>query len=346
MGTVHFRVQPIPYVDAVRLHDVNLVYRISQVASPNMSLLGTRPTTRCTECMRSFAYGYLKEARAALGSIEHVRGKKRSTRGPLTIPVRLLRDMPAYGPAGGCRNNAYQECHADNVSGAVVPVTAGQMRNDWLPSRKADYLLEPERRALKRSKAAIERDYQFGRAEDVEEAVLEKAEEQVTRLEVRGITPERSMELVEIFVPKRFDFYRQVIETDTGPVTPTAPVPRGRDAASELMALRAEQALKVKQEAERNRPKAIYGSVSTADVLIAVKAAMGTNEEASRVVLEERNISFVASADLEDATKLKTIGTFDYLVTIRGTNFSVARTVRIVPQDAAGASAANEVESK
>ena len=53
----------------------------------------------------------------------------------------------------------------DDMSGAIVPITLGQMRNSFLPKRFAVYLTEAQREELKEKNIVPERDYTF-RVED------------------------------------------------------------------------------------------------------------------------------------------------------------------------------------
>ena len=150
--------------------------------------------------------------------------------------------------------------------------------------------------------------------------------------EIERLSPERSSELVEIFVPPRLEFYRQPILEDKKPETPDAEQkkPQFKGAAGDLLAARASKA---EAEKEKARLQAIYGSVSTQDVLNAVRAVMANNDEAARVVLHESDIQFVGLPDVEDseAGKLKHIGEFTMEIKVKGFDKVVKKAVKILP---------------
>ena len=56
-------------------------------------------------------------------------------------------------------------------SGAFVPVTPGQFRNDWLPKGIADYVPHTQLRELRLQNVSIERNYTFMAQEDIEREV-------------------------------------------------------------------------------------------------------------------------------------------------------------------------------
>lgn len=236
--------------------------------------------------------------------------------------------------------------------GAIVPVSRGDMRNTWFPQRIAEYVTMPQMKTLKLNNVAMERDYNYEIAGPTKEAAIGSDEQRdipintqsMTDSELRSssffqkaaelakLTPERSRELVEIFIPPRLDFYRQPIaeERTADEPAPAPDAPQFGGIAGELMAARTKA-----PKTAREGPQAIYGSVSVSDVLVALRAAMGTNDEASRVVLNEDDVRFVNLPELEgaEAGRVKHIGDFEVEVKIRGAE-AVLRTVKVVPQDA------------
>lgn len=124
------------------------------------------------------------------------------------------------------------------------------------------------------------------------------------------------MELLDTFVPPTIDFYRQRIEQEA---------PRERVGAS--------GAADILTAAAMNRAKtpanAIYGSVSTADLVATIKGALAHNDEAARVILNEADVRFVSGHDEGDASRVKQLGTFKAEIRIAGADEALVRNVRV-----------------
>ena len=233
------------------------------------------------------------------------------------------------------------------------------MRNEWFPSGIAEYVTFPELKTLRVNKVPMERDYGFGlqrrvRLKDTtssQEDVLgdiksmtsaeSKSASAFQQMDIEKLGPERSGELLEIFVGPRIEFYRQPIieekaaeEVEVEDKKPE-PLLEGSGAAAELMAARRPTAKSTKPDAKTG-PTPIYGSVSALDVLQAVRATIARNDEAARVVLQEEDITFVDLPETEhsEAGKVKHIGDFTVEIKVRGSDAVIKRTVRIVPQEA------------
>ena len=226
------------------------------------------------------------------------------------------------------------------------------MRNDWFPRGIADYVTLPALKELRVKNVAMERDFEFGATNlanvasttsDVSKNVKSTSNEELQRKgasprrpEVDRLTPERSTQLLEIFVGPRVDFYRQpIVEEKAGETPPPEtkkPSRLGGGAAADLLAARKPQQLK---EELKSAPLSIYGSVSTLDVLSAVRAAMANNDEAARVVLNEQDISFANLPESEgsEAGKIKHVGDFEVEIKLKGSDIAVKRIVRVVPQE-------------
>lgn len=239
--------------------------------------------------------------------------------------------------------------------GHILPISRGQMRNNWFPASIASYITVPELRKLRLSNTIIERDFAFGgtplsTAEDPAAAPWQKdipsdikgmssrelrdASAFQRAPVVEKLTPERSMELVEIFVPKRLDFYRQPIleeKKEELPVETKKKFTMG-GAAGDLLAARQRTPAPEKTKKKDER-QAIYGSVSIQDVLVAMRAALGTNDEAARVALQEGDVVFVDLPETEEAGKVKHVGEFAVDVRVRGAETGVRRTVRVNAQE-------------
>lgn len=171
--------------------------------------------------------------------------------------------------------------------------------------------------------------------------MIEASMFQKKAVEPKKISPERSVELLELFVKQRLDFYRQPIIEEKAPEPEPEPAkPEGKSygfgAGAELMAARRTKPVP-KPVAKPVGPQAIYGSVSTHDVLMAVRAAMKENDEAGRVVLGEEDVKFVGLAADEGSgeDRVKHAGEYEVEVRPRGAENGVKITVRVVAQEAA-----------
>lgn len=233
------------------------------------------------------------------------------------------------------------------------------MRNDWFPRRIAEYVTLPERKTMRAKGVAAERDFDFGLASnlsapsapaaaaDTPSSMTATAKQEASMFQRRTLdparlTPERSLELLEIFVPSRgLEFYRQPIieespqSTLPPPMEPKKPARSfGFGAGAELMAARAQQAEYPVKPKVPDGPQAIYGSVSTHDVLVAIRAAMAENDEARTVVLREDDVRFV---DLvaDETDRVKHVGDFKVEIKVKGAEGGVKRNVRIIAQEVA-----------
>ena len=82
-----------------------------------------------------------------------------------------------------------------------------------------------------------------------------------------------------------------------------------------------------------SKPKAaangIYGSVSSADIVATIKAALAHNDEAARVVLSENDVRFVSGHDEDDASRVKQLGTFKVEIQVPGAAQPLVRNIRV-----------------
>lgn len=227
-------------------------------------------------------------------------------------------------------------------TGAIVPMTRGEMRNRFFPMRVADYVTLPEQRILRAQEVVIERDYGFGRKEEEvapEPAYVSPEPAALPRRQapdVEMLSPQRSTELLEIFVGHRLDFYRQPILEEVAAEEPEPEQSKreqrrqgsASNAAADLLASRTQ----VLPEKTAKATGAIYGSVSTHDILVAVRAAIATNDEAARVILTEQDIHLLDEAASKEG-KLKMVGDFTVELRLKGSDVPVKRTVRVIPQE-------------
>ncbi|KKY17213.1 putative ribosomal protein l9 rnase h1 [Diplodia seriata] len=270
---------------------------------------------QCTSCARRFANAGL---RPWSPFHQQARGAKKASRLPQThtLTVRLLKDVKAYGRKG-----------------SLVPVTRGMMRNQWFPARKADYVTPTQLRELKAEDVPVERNYMFGmdepeaREEETGPEVLEIAPPKP--IEVKGVSPERAMQLIDIFVPPRITLIKEIAKAQPGQTEPKEepkeqPRPRGMSAADVLAAA---SAVPAKPADTRVR---LHGSVSTADIVTFIKTQLMTNEEASRVVLSERDVQFLGGTEPNDDTRIKYLGDYEVEIKIKGSEGGVRRRLRIM----------------
>lgn len=227
----------------------------------------------------------------------------------------------------------------------------GMMRNHYFPSRTADYVTMSELRTLRAQNIPIKRDYTFGKREsdtsstaasDAASLSGPEATEEYTRKapEVERLTSARSIELLEIFVPHRMDFYRQpIIEEAPKKEESEAAQPKKEErrqqrtassAAADLLAARTQ---KPQTKAQPKLTGAIYGSVSQHDVLVAVRASIATNDEAARVIVSEQDVVFTDEKARAE-NKIKELGDWEVEIKVRGEESGVKRIVRVVPQEA------------
>lgn len=217
------------------------------------------------------------------------------------------------------------------------------MRNQFFPQHVAEYVTLPELRTLRANSVPIERNYLYGKVEPVGNAaselpVMDQAPPPPPppkKPEIEKLTPERSIQLLEIFVEPRLDFYRQPImeEKESEPEKPKEESKRERtrtasSAAFDLLAARSSQ-----PKSEVVAPLAIYGSVSKHDVLIHMRAAIARNDEAAKVIIQEEDIVFL-DRSVEAEGKIKHVGDFTIEIEVKGADQRIRRTVRVVPQEA------------
>jgi len=229
-----------------------------------------------------------------------------------TLVVRLLKDVQSFGRKG-----------------AIVPVATGMMRNKWFPERLAEYIPAIETKQLRANGTVVSRDFDFGvdrsRIEIAEEA-QEQEELEVARkpIEPEGISPERSRELMNIFVDSTLEFRREVI-----PAPRKEAQPRSVSlAAADLLASRGtDQAIY-----EETAP--IYGSVVTSDVAAAIREALSRNDEASTITVDPEDITFTGlSAEQAETGRIKNCGSFKVEIRLKGLDEPLARTIRVKARD-------------
>ncbi|OCL13108.1 hypothetical protein AOQ84DRAFT_417129 [Glonium stellatum] len=263
---------------------------------------------QCTSCARRYARLAFEGWRPLQQSQQQIRGKQKLAKPADTVTIKLLKDVRRFGRKGSC-----------------IPISAGQMRNRWYPSRIAEYVSANELKELKRQNVDIERDFTFGveiPAQEIVDTEEEQIKPYVRPIELEFLSPERSTELISIFVPQTIEFFRQPIESDTK--------------ESLEQHLGASDAADILRAAATSTPKpeltSIYGSVSTADVLTSIKAVLANNDEAARVILSESDIRFVEGLAAGETTRVKHLGRFAIEIQVKGVNAPIKRTVSVRAQ--------------
>ncbi|KAI9803003.1 MAG: hypothetical protein M1825_002236 [Sarcosagium campestre] len=214
---------------------------------------------------------------------QQVRGKKKLAK-RLTLPVRLLRDVSGYGPKG-----------------ALVSVTLGQMRNDWFPARRAEYLTDTQLKSLGPGQATIERDFGFRAHQKLSEDWVSRGDagRTVVEAELTLLSPDRSIQVLSTLLPSSLTFYRPAISP-----SPSAGGPIG-----------------------------IYGSVSTTDIVTSIRALLSDNEEGSRVVLAPEDVKFITNDDAHpESDRVKYVASYQIEIKPKGSTTAVRRIVEVKAQ--------------
>ncbi|EMD61144.1 hypothetical protein COCSADRAFT_29414 [Bipolaris sorokiniana ND90Pr] len=270
------------------------------------SMRGLALLPQCTACVRRATM----QNSEAWGTQQIRSISKKAKEAERNIVVKLLKDVPRFGRAG-----------------SYVPLNPSLMRNRWFPARIADYVPATQLKQLKAQDVDMARDVTFGVRLNLEEAneeesnLMQQPKYFVRPIEIEVLSPERSMELLDTFVPPTIDFYRQPIEQDSPK--------RERVGASGAADILTAAAMS-KAKASAN---AIYGSVSTADLAATIKSALAHNDEASRVVLNESDVKFVSGHEEGDASRVKQLGTFKAEIRLPGAERALVRNIRIRAKD-------------
>jgi hypothetical protein len=74
---------------------------------------------------------------------------------------------------------------------------------------------------------------------------------------------------------------------------------------------------------------AIYGSVSTADLVSTIRGALAHNDEAARVILNEADVTFVTGHEEGDSSRVKQLGVFKVEIRLPGAEEPMVRNIRI-----------------
>ena len=125
---------------------------------------------------------------------------------------------------------------------------------------------------------------------------------------------------MEKLIPQTIEFARAPIEAPETPVQKRSPSLRPLSQAS------------TSGVATVEGKKAIFGSVSTADIAASVKELLSKDAEGSRIVLGPEDISFAIAT--EESDRVKHLGQFDIEIKVKGSPKALRRTIKVVAEEA------------
>ncbi|KAK0730569.1 hypothetical protein B0H67DRAFT_639057 [Lasiosphaeris hirsuta] len=279
-------------------------------------VLSTSTSPTCLACLRRLVQPFAKSSIGAVASIVQVRAKSRAVRShDQGVVVRLLEDIPKFGRRD-----------------AVFRVERGRMRNEWFPSKKAEYMTAARFQELGLTRNDIgDRDRGF--ATFMPEVPVFKILEPVQPtpvapaapvVSVVQTNPETIRDLLTTLLPETLTFFRKPIPAPPPPPPPAlTPPPKPSARISPLVASartsKVEDAkstvTKTPESPERNT-LAIFGSVSVTDVVNHVKKLLMADLEASRISLGPENIRFVGLLDNSD--RVKALGRWEVEISVDG----------------------------
>ncbi|KAI0015883.1 hypothetical protein F4780DRAFT_783730 [Xylariomycetidae sp. FL0641] len=242
------------------------------------------------------------------------------------IPVRLLRDIPAFGKKH-----------------AIIRVKAGRMRNLWFPRAAAEYMTKDRFRQLGLTEANIGvRDRTFGSKMmlDLQKGKLEKdlpKDHKNARKETLSLSPTETAQLLTDLLPAELVFTRKPIAPAAAPAAATPPPPPAKPRSPALAANAAtsmpdpEPAPAPAAPATPAHERGIFGSVSAHDVLAQIKDLLSVDQHGARVALEVDAIVIGGLAPDED--RIKRLGTFEVAILPGRDLPPVRRVVRVEPDE-------------
>ncbi|KAI1770828.1 hypothetical protein F4818DRAFT_445761 [Hypoxylon cercidicola] len=295
------------------------------MATPRLA----RPPT-CLDCLRRLARPTATPSLAfpslTLTQTRGVKTTKAEEEDLQGIPVRLLRDIQGFG-----RKHA------------IIRVRPGRMRNYWFPKSFAEYMTRLRFRELGLTEAAVGvRDRTFGvklqlgddgdgsavLAEDGPPGATKKSKKDVLTL-----PPEETLVLLQTLLPPTLTFARKPISTP-----PPAPTPSSAPSPPRSPSLAAHAATfvdpaSIPTEPFEPAPVAIFGSVSAADVLAAVKERLlaADPSQGGRVALEADGVVILGLDAGED--RVKRLGTFEVLISAGRDLEPVRRLLAVVAEE-------------
>jgi len=116
------------------------------------------------------------------------------------------------------------------------------------------------------------------------------------RRNANNAQPEQAIRLLEALLPSKLQFHRAAIKPDS-------------------------------------QDHAIYGSVSTQDIVQSIRSELSYNNEAARVSLAEDDIKFLNLPEGEDGRRVKRLGRFEVEISQKGTHRKLRRSVIVLGQE-------------
>ncbi|KAA8631856.1 hypothetical protein SMACR_12605 [Sordaria macrospora] len=285
----------------------------------------------CLACLRRLAQPFGATTAASHGEpraravpvarpIVHIQTRAASNRLRLQdqgVVVRLLEDIPKFG-----RKHA------------IFRTERGRMRNEWFPKNKAEYMTPARFQELGLTRDAIgEVDRTFVIMSALEAATRKAPEElrmgeepvpeiQTPQVKVQDVTPETAHALLSELIPDTLTFHREPV-----PIPVPQPKLAEEPKISPLIA-RSAPTPTPQTPSSTKAEGAIFGSVSSTDILNQIKALISGHEDASRIVLRPSSVKIVGLADGND--RITHLGRWDIEIAV-ATGLTVRKSVQIVP---------------
>lgn len=84
------------------------------------------------------------------------------------------------------------------LPGSYVPISTGQMRNEWFPKRVAEYVTDTHLKELKTKQVTTDRDFQFGLSDPSDAAHASSAAALGTSSLAAPVRPKPASKTVEV----------------------------------------------------------------------------------------------------------------------------------------------------
>ncbi|KAI1874423.1 hypothetical protein JX265_004631 [Neoarthrinium moseri] len=251
----------------------------------------------------------------ALTQVRHARTLTRAEMEDLQgIPVRLLRDIKGFGKKN-----------------SIIRVKPGRMRNQWHHKGLAEYMTKTRFTELGLTEAAIGvRDRSFGTQLLVDEEQPNKkpvAEASASKKkDIITMTPEESSALLQSQLPAVLTFARKAIAPAA---EPEPAVPR-----SPSLAVNAALSTQPKPASApaADEATAIFGSVSTVDILAHIREVLQEADQTERRVGLEADAIAIEGLDLGE-DRIKRLGRFELVITTGRGVEPVRRIVEVVAEE-------------
>ena len=131
-----------------------------------------------------------------------------------------------------------------------------------------------------------------------------------------------------MLIPPSIEFYRQPILATKEPTLNQEQ--KGSAGTAEL------ETPHVSEQAATSDSIGIYGSVTTTDIAVNMKAVLAENDEGSRVVILPEDITFVqthVTGTEEQADRVKALGEFEIEIKVKGSDEAVRKKIRVRAQE-------------